>query len=313
MKQIVSVPVTTYNSADFIIETLESVYNQNYKELELIICDDFSTDATIPLVEEWINLERVKNRFSRIEFVKVPHNTGVSANCNRCVNNSHSEWIMLVSGDDILLPNCVEDNMKFVSENPDCQTVFSQVRLYQDTFEEKNYLKTIPKSFPDNLMNPSFTAQDQYQILLIADRIYYSPSFFLNKKAIKKVGGYDESSRMVEDYPMWLKLTGSNIKLDYFHKETVGYRIHSKATNNNGADVLIKPSVINSYLVRKKYAHPHLPKLVVLDEKWVHNIALLFKNLGIAKKTKVNVGLYRLMTVYLNPFFYCQAISKRIS
>jgi hypothetical protein len=112
---------------------------------------------------------------------------------------------------------------------------------------------------------------------------------------------------------MWLKLTASGIKLCYFHKETVGYRMHSKATNNNGQDVLVKPSAINNYLIRKKYAHPHLPILIVLDESWVHNIALGFKNLGIAKKTKVNVTLYKLMTVYLNPFFYCNVIAKKIS
>jgi alpha-1,3-rhamnosyltransferase len=310
---LVSVPVTTYNAANFIIETLESIYNQTHKELELIIADDFSTDGTIEKVNEWIALERVKNRFTRIEFVTVPHNTGVSANCNRCINASKSEWIMLVSGDDILLPNCVADNIKFVTENLKAQAVFSQVKLYQDTFEEKNYIKTIPKSYPENLMHPSFSAQDQYKILLIADRIYYSPSFFINKKAIEKVGGYDESSRLVEDYPMWLKLTGAGIQFYYFHKETVGYRIHSKATNNNGQEVLIKPSAINNYVVRKKYAHPHLPKLVVLDEVWVHNIALLFKKIGIAKKTKVNVGFYKLMTVYVNPFTYLKAITKKIS
>ena len=89
--------------------------------------------------------------------------------------------------------------------------------------------------------------------------------------------------------------------------------MHSKATNNSGQDLLVKPSVVNNYLIRKKYAHPHLPKLVVLDESWVHNVSLLFKNLGITKKTKVNVGLYKLTTVYLNPFFYVQAISRKIS
>ncbi|MCF6132711.1 glycosyltransferase family 2 protein [Flavobacterium wongokense] len=310
---LVSVPVATYNSVDFIIETLESIYNQTYKEIELLISDDFSTDGTIEKVDEWIKQERVINRFVRIEFIKVPANTGISANCNRFIKACQSDWVKMIAGDDILLPNCIEDNVKFISENPDAQIVFSQVRLYQDTFEEKNFLKTIPKSFPDNLMNPSFTAQDQYKILLIADRLHYSPSFLLNKKAINSVGGYDETNRLVEDYPMWLKLTGTGIRLYYFHKETVGYRMHSKATNNNGQDVLIKPSEINNYKIRKKYAHPHLPKLQVLDEGWTHNIALLFKNMGITRKTKVNVSLYKLMTVYLNPFFYAKAVSKKIS
>jgi alpha-1,3-rhamnosyltransferase len=309
---LVSVPITAYNSAEYIIETLESIYNQTYKELELIISDDFSTDATIPLVEEWVKLDRVKKRFSRIEIITVPNNTGVSANCNRCVDASHSDWLMMVAGDDILLPDCIVDNMQFAKENPEAHVIFSQVKLYKGTFEEKNYIKSIPSSYPNNIMHESFDAHDQYQLLLLSDRIQYTPSFFVNKKAILRVGGYDESNRLVEDYPMWLKLTGSGEKLYYFHKETVGYRMHSKATNNSGQDVLIKPSVINSYLIRKKYAHPHLPKLFVLEEKWVYHMAVLFKKVGITKATKLNKKLYKLMTIYLNPFFYCQAIIKRI-
>jgi glycosyltransferase involved in cell wall biosynthesis len=310
---LVSIAVATYNSVDFIIETLESIYNQTHKELELIISDDFSTDGTIEKVDEWISQQHVKDRFVRIEFIKVPANTGISANCNRFLKACQSDWVKMIAGDDIMLPNCIEDNMRFVSENPEAQIVFSQVRLYQDTFEEKNFLKTIPKSFPDNLMDTSFTAHDQYRILLIADRLHYTPSFFLNKDAITKVGGYDETNRLVEDYPMWLKLTAAGIRLYYFHKETVGYRMHSKATNNNGQDVLVKPSELNNYKIRKKYAHPHLPKLQVFDENWTYNIALLFKNLGITRKTKVSVGFYKLMRVYLNPFFYVKAISKKIS
>lgn len=310
---LVSVPVATYNSVDFIIDTLESIYNQTYKEIELLISDDFSTDGTIEKVDEWISQEHVKNRFVRIEFIKVPYNTGISANCNRYIRACQSDWIKMIAGDDILLPNCIEDNMKFVADNPETLIVFSQIRLYQSTFEEKNFIKTIPKTFPDSMMGSTLTAQDQYKILLLGDRIYYTPSFLLHKKAINKVGGYDESNRLVEDYPMWLKLTSAGIRLDYFHKETVGYRVHPKATNNNGQDVLIKSSVFNNYLIRKVYAHPHLPKLVVLDEGWVHNIALLFKNMGITKKTKINTALYRLMTVYLNPFFYCNVIYKKIN
>ena len=310
---LVSIPVVTYNSADFVIETLESVFNQTYDELELIICDDCSKDATVNLVREWIQQERVKKRFSRIEVLTVPENTGVSANVNRAIKASLSDWIGMVAGDDVFLPNKVKDNMEFVRDNPDAQIIFSQVKVYQDTFEEKNYIKSVPNSYPNNVMDKSFGAEDQYKLLLLSDRIQYTPSYFFNKQALEKVGGYDESNRLVEDYPMWLKLTSSGEKLYYFHKATVGYRMHSNATNNNGQDVLIKPSVINSFLARKKYAHPHLPRLLVLQENWIYNIAIIFKKIGITKKTKRNEMLYKFSTVYANPFFYCNAILKKIN
>ena len=312
MKELVTVAVATYHSASYVLETLESVYNQTYKNIALLVSDDCSTDETVSIVREWVALEKVQNRFSTIQILTVPKNTGVSANCNRCVAATQSNWLKFIAGDDILLPNCIEDNIAFIVTNPKVNIVFSQVKLFQDNFQEANYIKTTPLNFPNNLMHESFNAQDQFELLLFCDRIHYTPSLFLNKQAIIKVGGYDETNRLVEDYPMWLKLTNSGERLFYFHKETVGYRIHSNATNNSGLDVLIKPSVINSYLVRKKYAHSHLPKLLVLQESWVYKTAVIFKKIGITKKTKFTAQLYKLSTIYANPFFYCNAIYKKL-
>jgi len=128
-----------------------------------------------------------------------------------------------------------------------------------------------------------------------------------------KVGGYDESNMFVEDYPMWLKLTSSGVRLSYFHKPTVGYRIHSKALNNTGDSVLFKPSLLKAYLVRKEMAFPFLPWEVVMSEKFVYTISKFFEFFGLNKKTKINIFLYRLFTVYCNPFQYIYAVKKRLS
>lgn len=309
---MVTVAVATFFSADFVLETLESIYHQTYQDISLIISDDCSTDDTVAVVNKWVALERVKNRFDSIQVLTVPKNTGVSANCNRCIAASTSDWVKFIAADDILLPNCIADNIAFVTDNPNANVVFSQVKMYQDTFEEKNYLETTPLDYPNNLMHESLSAKGQYQLLLVSDRIHYTPSLFLNKQAILKVGGYDESCRLVEDYPMWLKLTGSGERLYYFHKITVGYRIHSKAANNVGEKALFKPSAINGYLVRKKYAHPYLPKLLVLQENWAYHVTVCFKKIGIIKKTKLNFMLYKFMIFYANPFFYCNALYRKL-
>ena len=309
---MVTVAVATFFSADFVLETLESIYHQTYQDISLIISDDCSTDDTVAVVNKWVALERVKNRFDSIQVLTVPKNTGVSANCNRCIAASTSDWVKFIAADDILLPNCIADNITFVTDNPNANVVFSQVKMYQDTFEEKNYLETTPLDYPNNLMHESLSAKGQYQLLLVSDRIHYTPSLFLNKQAILKVGGYDESCRLVEDYPMWLKLTGSGERLYYFHKITIGYRIHSKAANNVGEKALFKPSAINGYLVRKKYAHPYLPKLLVLQENWAYHVTVCFKKIGIIKKTKLNFMLYKFMIFYANPFFYCNALYRKL-
>lgn len=312
MINLVTIVVTTYNASSYIIETLESTFYQSYSNLALVISDDCSSDSTVAIVRDWVAQKKNQKRFSTIKILTVPKNTGVSANCNRCMMAVKTDWFKFISGDDILLPNCIEDNMNFVKENPQAKIVFSQVKLYQDYFQEINYITMTPEDYPINLMNPSLSAGDQYKLLLLSDRINYTPSVFMNKEAILKVGEYDESNRLVEDYPMWLKLTVSGERLYYFHKKTVGYRVHAKATNNVGDAFIFSPSILNAFEIRKKFAHPNLPWEIVASEYQVHWISILFKQLGWNKKTKNLMQMYRLGSFYLNPFHYVYAIKKRL-
>ncbi len=307
---MITIAVTTYNSSQYVTEVLESVFNQSYESLALIVSDDASNDDTLVKVNDWISMEKVKNRFHGIQVIKVPQNTGVSANCNRIIAASRTEWIKFIAGDDILLPNCIQDNIKFISQNPNSKILFSQVEVYNDTFKKENYQRTTPEEFPLNLFNPTFSAKEQFKILCECDRIHFTPSFMFHKSAVLSVGGYDETERLVEDYPMWLKLTKAGIKLDYFHIPTVGYRIHKNATNNNG-EVLFKPSVINGFKVRRKYAHAHLNRIIVLSEYWGYYISNLFMVFKIEKPTKLNKIVYKLLMIYFNPFVYIIAIQKR--
>lgn len=309
---LVTICVVTYNASKYVLETLECAYNQTYPSLALVISDDYSRDDTVAIVKEWVTQERVQNRFQNIEVITVPKNTGVSANCNRCIAAIPSDWFKFIAGDDILYPNCIEDNMAFVASNPEAQIIFSQVKLYQDEFQEQNYIKTTPFDFPNTLMDEKLSAKDQYHLLLLSDRIHYTPSFFSNKQALLAVGGYDEADRLVEDYPMWLKLTGSGERLYYFHKITVGYRIHAKATNNTGDEVIFKPSVFNTFLIRQKLAHKHLPWEIVASEYHVYWVSKFFQKMGLNKRKTRLIAIYRICCFYLNPFHYVYSLKKKL-
>ena len=312
MNPLVTIAVATYHSSAYVVETLESIYRQTYLDLALVISDDCSTDNTVAIIEAWAAQEKNQKRFSSIEVITVPKNTGVSANCNRCIAAAPSDLIKFIAGDDIMLPNCIEDNVAFVAENQNARIVFSQIKIYQDTFEEKHYIRTTPHDFPANLMDASLQAHDQFQLLLVSDRIHYTPSVFMNKQALLMVGGYDESNRLVEDYPMWLKLTQAGERFYYFHKVTVCYRVHSKATNNVGDQVLFKPSIFNSFKIRKLSAHSYLPWEMVAAEYQSYYVSRFFQQMGWNKKSAIISTLYRLATVYLNPFQYVYAIKKRM-
>ncbi|MEQ8414404.1 MAG: glycosyltransferase [Imperialibacter sp.] len=310
--ELVTVAVTAFNSAKTIEDTLESVKRQSYHLLELIISDDASSDNSVELATNWLNKPGNSKRFAGSRIITVPKNTGVSANCNRCIETAQSDWIKFIAGDDILLPNCIEDNMLFADNNPTARIIFSQVEVFVDNFEKENFLRIIPAQFPDNLMHPQFSANDQWKRLLVSDRMHYTPSYFFNRKALDQVGNYDESNRLVEDYPMWLKLTAAGERLYYFHKATVGYRMHAKALNNTGDAGLFKPLSVKAFAIRRQLAHPHLPADIVGKEKWEQGVKKFFLVIGANKNTAIARTLYRLLSVYLNPWQYVYAVKKRL-
>lgn len=307
---LVAIIIATYNSSQFVIETLESAKAQTWQNIELIVSDDCSSDNTVELCRQWINQN--KDQFVRTELITVPKNTGISANCNRCINAAQTNWIKFIAGDDILLPNCIEDNVKFILANPEAKIIFSEVLLYHNDFKKENFLYIIPGAFPMNLMNPAFTANHQYKLLLLSDRVTYTPSVFLNRQALLDVGGYDEANRLIEDYPMWLNLTKAGNRMYYFKQPTVCYRKHQAAISYENNQELFKPLLLKAAAIRKKLAYPYLPWDIVSGEKQLLWVSRIFKQLGMNKKTPINESLYKIATVYLNPFRYIIFIKKRI-
>lgn len=310
IKSVVSVIVTTYNSASFVVETLESVKAQTWQPLELIITDDCSKDNTLDICRDW--LKNNAGRFVRTELLTVQCNTGVSANCSRGIHSASTDWIKFIAGDDILLPKCIEDNMLFLQQEPDAQIIFSQVHVFRENFSSNAFVKATPAQYPDNLMHPDLTAQRQFELLLISDRIHYTPSYFFNKQAILIVGGYDKENRIQEDYPMWLKLTKAGYRLYYFHKPTVGYRMHDAALNNVASVHIFKPMFLKAHKIRQKVAHPYLPWEIVAKENYTYYIASIYQAWGLNRNTRFLSESYKICTNYLNPFFYVYLIKKRL-
>lgn len=307
---LVAIIIVTYNSAQFIIETLESAKAQSWQNIELIISDDYSPDNTVELCTNWI--ANNKNRFVRTEILTVSKNGGVSASCNRSIKAAQTDWIKFIAGDDILLPNCIAANMKFVADYPEAKIIFSEVLLYKNDFKEANFLKVIPSSFPMNIMNPAFSALEQNQLLLLSDRIHFTPSYFFNRIPLVALGGYDEDNRVIEDYPMWLKLTRTGNKLYFFKTPTVGYRMHQGAANNVAEYGLFKPLFLKLGAIRKKEVYPYLPWDIVGSEKYTMLVSQFFQWAGLNKKTTLCVTLYKIVTLYLNPFRYIIFFKKKV-
>lgn len=229
-KPLVSVIVITYNSAKFVLETLESIKAQTYQNIELIVSDDSSTDNTVEICTEWI--DTWKERFVSTELITVEKNSGIPANCNRGVRAAHGEWLKLIAGDDLLIEDCIERYIEKAIDNPSIEIMHSNVIQYDGVFNEQFRLPDF-NSKALRINSPSISAKQQFEILLRGNKIW-AGSIFIKMTVYKKVGLYDESVRYWEDRPMLLKITQNNIKLHYFDFFSCRYRRSASSIQSKG-------------------------------------------------------------------------------
>lgn len=227
-KPLVSIVVLTYNSSKTVIETLNSIAAQTYRNLELIVTDDCSKDNTNKIVSEW--LSQNEKRFCRVKLITVENNTGVSANWNRGVDSSNGEYWKGIAGDDLLEPECIQKYVNYVKYNPDAVAVFSKVRVFGN--------KTDVRSFVDPFLYDFFSLSIKQQLahLINKSNCIPAPTLFLNLRKIHELGiRADERIPMLEDYPMWINMLNKGIKFHFIDEFLVNYRIggSSLSTGSN--------------------------------------------------------------------------------
>ncbi len=296
---LVSIVVITYNSEKYVLETLESAKAQTYRNLELIISDDCSTDGTAEVCRNW--LENNQHFFINSKLIKASKNTGIPSNVNRGVNAARGKWIKLIAGDDILLDNCISDNIDYVKDNHNINFLFSKPIYINEN--SNTITSNDSKKIRDNDPFYRLSAKKQYLHLLTKNHPINPPTLFYKKKIVDDLGGFDENF-VNEDFPLYLKITKAGNKLYFKSKETIKYRIHSSSISQKikGDKAIsdwnlkkLKFTVIpqiNKYLFLK---HP----LIVID---IYNKLLFYKLVilfGNTKKVNNNLSFIRWLSPLL--------------
>jgi glycosyltransferase involved in cell wall biosynthesis len=113
----VSVCIPTYNHAHFIVDAVESVKNQTYRDFELVIVDNCSTDDTKEVVRQMMSHD------SRIRYVCNETNVGPVGNLNRCLVHGQGNYITILCADDLLAPTFLEKTAAALDQNPNVSLV----------------------------------------------------------------------------------------------------------------------------------------------------------------------------------------------
>ena len=238
---LVSVVIPAYNHEKYVQETIKSIINQTYQNIELIIVDDGSKDSTWQKIQEM--KVRCEQRFSRVVF-ETKQNEGTCKTLNRLIDLSKGEYIYMIASDDIAKPYAIEKEIKFLSSNPDYALVVGDNeiidsesnRCYWDENSNNIYDKAKAKylTFGDRLKtwrDFDFTSEEfgMYHTLYNGN---YIPNGYLIRKSIFEKTGLFTTNAPLEDY--WLMLQISKYaKMKYLDEILFSYRWHDNNSIKN--------------------------------------------------------------------------------
>lgn len=236
---LVSICIPTYNGATFIAEALESAVYQTYSTLEIIISDDASNDDTLEIVKGF----RDKTNIPIYIHHHIPK--GIGANWNHCIDNAHGAYIKLLFQDDVLMPTCIEENIRAIKNDNSIGLIASKRDFIIDKDYESNEISSWIRKYGDLQHDFPFKKhktglelnrshfKNEYLFKDPRNKIGEPPTVLFRKSMWAEVGKFNEDLKQILDYEFYYRILKKN-KIVVLNKKLVKFRLHQQqATNIN--------------------------------------------------------------------------------
>lgn len=237
---LVSVLIPAYNHENYIQETIESIINQTYPNIELIILDDGSKDKTWEKITEL--KPKCENRFVKIHF-ETKQNEGTCMTLNKLLKLSSGEFVYIIASDDLTKPQAIEKEVKFLQDNPDYalavgdneyvdsmgKQIFRTQKAFTSNIKNAKY-KTV-KEFLSSKLKIDFLSDDFGSYKTLYKENYIPNGYLIRKNIFETIGNFTKNAPL-EDF--WLMLQISKYKkMKYIDEILFSYRIHDTNTIGN--------------------------------------------------------------------------------
>ncbi len=213
---MVSIIIPCYNHEKYISDCLQSVINQTYKDIEVIICDDCSKDNSFDIIKSWE--KKLRNRFKNVIIYQNEINLGVTKNLNEMIKRSQGDYIKSIASDDMLTPDAINILIKGAEENPGFDIYFSNmVFIPQNTKYSDLDIKNYKLNYNEKPLDGRNLIGE-----ICASNYIVAPGVLLPRETIVKYGLFDEKY-CLEDFEYWLRIS-VNGALKYIDGVTAIYR-----------------------------------------------------------------------------------------
>lgn len=222
--------VLCYNQARFVVETLESVKAQTYKNTELIIVDDCSSDNSVEIVNRWLHENSVQCTFIRHE-----KNQGICKSLNEALDATTGKYVSMIASDDIWFPDKIARQVALMEAQAESVGV-----VYSDAFEIDEAGNALPLMFIEAHRKLPQMPQGEILDTLVEGNFIPGMTTLIRRSCYNKVGLYDESLPW-EDWDMWMRIARH---YSFLHSPapSANYRTHANSYSRANRLRMIKES-----------------------------------------------------------------------
>ena len=219
----VTVIMAVYNEENYIEKAILSIEEQTIDDIELIVCDDASSDETYRILLE------LEKKYSNIILIRNKSNKGLAYSLNRCIEIANGEYLARMDADDVSLPERIEKQLLFLEKNTDYDLVGCQyVMIDNNNCKLYSHKLTIPT-----------------EKVLPLDVPFAHPTIIIRSSSMKKLNGYLVSKHTLrcEDLEMWYRFFSSGMKgynlPEYLYLKKQDESDYKRKTISYGIDIFL--------------------------------------------------------------------------
>lgn len=251
MNPLISVYITNYNYGRYLEAAIESVLNQTFRDFEIIVIDDGSTDNSKEIIERYRNNEKVRIIYQQ--------NLGLNKTNNVATNEAKGKYLMRLDADDFLNPAALGIMVAMMEAEPDLGLV------YPDYFYADEGGHIVGEEYRQNV---------QREVTLF-DLPAHGACTMIRLEFLKKLGGYYEQFTCQDGYDLWIKFV-THYKIANVNKPLFYYRKHSSNLTLNETHILntrrrIKDNFIDDFKLQRPKTIAIIParNYLINNESWL--------------------------------------------
>ena len=234
----VSVVMAVFNGERYLVEAVESILNQTYRDFEFIIIDDGSTDSSLEI------LKRYEKQDQRIQLVVNGENIGPPLSLNKGIALSKGKYIARMDQDDVSLPDRFKIQIVYLDEHPDIWVLGTNVKRID---EKGKYLNEWKLPVAPTLI--------KWNSIFRNSGVVCHPTVMMRRNLFDFISGYDESEPFCDDLELWTRLfwlddiwIGNIVEILLFyrvHEKSISIKRSSEQHENSNK---IRASLLSKYL-----------------------------------------------------------------